>query len=84
MAKWVTFHDFLGNVSSLKVHDNKEAATKYFKAHYRSYFQLSCPIEVKLPMSYGYAHRRFVGMSKQMFEKRYGKIIEEQEGRIRQ
>lgn len=76
MAKWVTFYeDIFSGVSSLKVHDDKEKATAYFKSAYRSFFQLSCKSEIKLPMSYGYPHRRFRGMSKRMFEKEYGKIV---------
>lgn len=75
MAKWVTFYDDIFNgVSDLKVHDNKEAATTYFKRVYRSFFQLSTKIDIKLPMSYGYPHRKFRGMSKRMFEKNYGEI----------
>lgn len=73
MSKWVTFHySIIDGISDLKVHDNKEEATKYFKAHYRSYFELSTRIPVKLPMSYGYGHRKFIGMSKPMFDKKFG------------
>lgn len=80
MSKWVTFYEDLFNgVSCLKVHPDKETATDYFKKNYRSYFQLSSKIEVKLPMSYGFPHRKFRGMSKMMFEKNYGKIEESKE-----
>lgn len=75
MAKWVTFHDsIMGGVQGLKIHNSKEEATQYFKNNYRNYFELSSKVEVKLPMTYGYPHRKFVGMSKQSFEKKYGKI----------
>lgn len=75
MAKWVTFYeDIFSGVHNLKIHENKELATEYFKQNYRNYFELSNKIDVKLPMSYGYPHRKFKGMSKAMFEKNYGKI----------
>lgn len=78
MSKWVTFYeDIFNGISDLKIHENKETATDYFKKHYRIYFQMSTKINVKLPMSYGYAHRKFKGMSKPMFEKIYGKISED-------
>ena len=75
MAKWVTFYeDMLSGVHDLTIHDNRNIATEYFKKHYRSYFQMSHKTEIKLPMSYGFPHRQFIGMSKQSFEKYYGKI----------
>lgn len=74
MGKWVTFYDDLSGIHDLKIHNSKDIATDYFKKHYRNYFQLSTKTEIKLPMTYGYPHRKFVGMSKQMFEKRYGVI----------
>lgn len=74
MSKWVTFYtDIFGTVADLTVHDNKEDATKFFKKNYKRYFELAMDIEIKLPMSYGYPHRKFIGMSKLKFEKLYGK-----------
>ena len=79
MSKWVTFYtDIFGTVADLTVHNNKEDATKFFKNHYKDYFELAMPTEVRLPMTYGYPHRKFVGISKPKFEKLYGKIDEKE------
>ena len=73
MSKWVTFYwDMLGGISDMTEHDDKDTATRYFKRHYRNYFQLSGPFNATLPCSYGYGHRKFFGMSKQMFNKKFG------------
>ena len=77
MSKWITFYeDILRNkISNCAIHDNKEEATKHFKNHYKQFFQLSQNIEVKLPMSYGYPHRKYRGMSVIKFKKVYGEEI---------
>lgn len=76
MSKWVTFYydAFRGGVSNLVVHKDKETATKYFRDHYRSYFQLYQKVKVELPMAYGYPFRKFIGVSKPKFEKEFGRI----------
>lgn len=52
------------------IHKDKESATKYFKAHYRDYFQLNPKyIEVKLPMRYGFPFRAFYGVSLLKFKR---------------
>ena len=80
MAKWVTFYeDMFNGISDLVVHENKEVATKYFQKNYRNYFQLSSKVNIELPMSYGYPTRKFKGMTKSMFEKNYGNIIDNKE-----
>ena len=72
--KWVTFHwHMIYGVSDVTVHESKEAATKFFKRVYRSYFELAGPFKPVLPCSYGYGHRKFYGMSKRMFDKHFGK-----------
>ena len=73
MAKWVTFYeDVFCGVRDYVEHPDKETATRYFKAHYRQYFQLSTRIDVKLPMSYGYLHRKYRGMTLRQFQKVWG------------
>jgi len=74
--KYVTFHwHICGGVSSLKVHENKEAAIKYFNKNAYRYFELGRKTKIdKFPASYGFSHRKFMGMSKYMFEKNFGKI----------
>lgn len=75
MAEWVTFYwDVFDGVKNLIIHPNKEEATKYFKSNYKLYFELGGKTKVELPMSYGYAHRRFCGMSKRKFENEFGVI----------
>ena len=66
--RWVTyFEDAMimdGKVADIVVHKDKESSTKYFKAHYRDYFQLNSKrIEVKLPMRYGFPFCAFYGVS---------------------
>ena len=57
---------------------DKETALKYFNANCNKYFELNTRFKTKtLPASYGYATRKFIGMSKPMFEKNYGKIAEQ-------
>lgn len=79
MSKWVTFHwSIIDGVSCLKVHDNKEIALKYFNSVCGNYFEIKTRFKAdKLPASYGYPTRKFIGMSKPMFEKRYMKAREE-------
>lgn len=79
MSKWVTFHyGIISGVNDLTVHKDKQTALKYFNKHCNSYFQLSTGFKAPtLPATYGYAHRKFCGMSKQKFEKAFGKIEEE-------
>lgn len=73
--RWVTyFEDAMimdGKVADIVVHKDKESATKYFKAHYKDYFQLNPNrIEVKLPMCYGFPFRAFYGVSLLKFKRR--------------
>lgn len=84
MSKWVTFHwNIFYGVDGLKVHPDKETALKYFNANCNRCFELNTGFKAKtLPASYGYATRKFVGMSKPMFEKEYGKIIEDPELKV--
>lgn len=80
MSRWVTFYeDVVNGISDIKVHKNKVEATKYFKNNYKNYFQLATDIKVYLPMSFGYCHRRFCGISKYAFEKAFEIKLEEVE-----
>lgn len=78
MSKWVTFHwDIINGVRALTIHQDKETALRYFNLRCKSYFEINTRFKAdKLPASYGYPTRKFIGMSKPMFEKRYGKIEE--------
>ena len=74
MSKWVTFYyDMFNGVSDYQEHKDKESATIYYKDNYRRYFQLSRKEGIKLPMSYGYPHRKFYGISLQRFKKEFSK-----------
>lgn len=76
MSKWVTFHwHIVYGINDLKIHADKETALKYFNANCNKYFEINTRFKAKtLPATYGYPMRKFVGMSKPMFEKKYGKI----------
>jgi hypothetical protein len=72
--RWVTYYENVmmgGKVSDVVIHKDKESATRYFKTHYRDYFQLNPKhIEVKLPMHYGFPFRGFYGVSLLTFKRR--------------
>lgn len=71
--RWVTYYENVmmgGKVADIVIHKDKESATKYFKAHYRDYFQLNPKtIKVKLPMRYGFPFRAFYGVSLLKFKR---------------
>lgn len=71
--RWVTYYEGItidGKVADVVIHKDKESATKYFKAHYRNYFQINPKyLKVKLPMSYGFAFRSFNGVSLLTFKR---------------
>lgn len=72
--RWVTYYEDImmdGKVADIDIHKDKESATRFFKAHYRDYFQLNPKhIEVKLPMRYGFPFRAFYGVSLLTFKRR--------------
>ena len=72
--RWVTYYEDVmmdGKVADIVIHKDKESATRYFKAHYRDYFQLNPKyIEVNLPMRYGFPFRAFYGVSLLKFKRR--------------
>lgn len=65
--RWVTYYEHVmmgGKVADIVVHKDKESATKYFKSHYKNYFQLNPKyLKVELPISYGLGFRSFNGVS---------------------
>jgi hypothetical protein len=69
--RYVTFyHDIFRGTRDVVVHQDKPTALRYFRRHYRDYFQINGPFcPPTLPASYGYAHRRFYGMSIRAFNK---------------
>lgn len=72
MAKWVTFYYGItdGGVRDLVEHNDKASAEEYFIKNYRKYFTLNGDLKkIKLPMSYGYPHRKFYVMTKYKYEK---------------
>ena len=78
--KWVTYYDsILGGVQDVTVHKDRETATQYFKRHYKDYFEVNTPFNVRLPCKYGFYHRAFYGVSKKAFEKMFGKTMIEKE-----
>ena len=78
--RWVTFYYNLvsDKVSDLTVHENKETALKYYNAHCRNYFQLNIRWKAdKLPATYGYAMRKYYGVSARAFKKMFGVSVDE-------
>lgn len=70
--KWVTYYtSFLGGLSDVTVHKDRETATRFFNRNYGRYFQLAGREKFKLPMMYGFIHRRFCGESMAKFKKRF-------------
>ena len=73
--RWVTYYEDVmimdGKVADIVIHKDKESATRYFKTHYRDYFQINPKyIEIKLPMRYGFPFRAFYGVSLLKFKRR--------------
>lgn len=78
--RYVTFYYNLlrDHVSDLKVHENKETALKCFNACCRNYFQLNIRWKAdKLPATYGYAMRKYYGVSVRAFKKMFGVSVDE-------
>lgn len=73
MAKWVTFYySIVGGVQDVTEHKDKASAEEYFIQNHRKYFAVNSDLEkTKLPMSYGYPHRKFYVMTKNRYEKYY-------------
>lgn len=76
MAKWVTFYwSMLGGVEDVVEHSDKETARNYFLKHCFRYFQKTPFFDkksVKLPYSYGFAHRKYYAMTKNSYQKLWG------------
>jgi AraC-like DNA-binding protein len=78
--RWATFYyDLLRDtVFDLKVHSDKESALSYFNKHCKIYFQLNSQFKAdKLPATYGYATRKYCGISARAFKKEFGCSIDE-------
>lgn len=80
MSRWVTFHyDMLReHVSDLTVHSDRETALKYFNKHCKDYFLINSQFKAdKLPATYGYPLRKFLGISTTAFKKTFGISVDE-------
>lgn len=78
--RWVTFHynELTERVSALKVHENKETALKYFNSNMRDFFEINTNFKAKeLPATYGYALRKYCGISARAFKKEFGISVDE-------
>ncbi len=78
--RYVTFYyDMLHQQAyDLEIHADKETALKFFNKNCKKYFELNTGWKAdKLPASYGYSMRRFVGMSAKAFRKEFGITIDE-------
>lgn len=77
--RYVTFYfDALRqHASDLEIHANKETALKFFNKNCKKYFSVNTGWKAdKLPASYGYPLRRFIGMSATAFRKEFGITID--------
>lgn len=80
MSRWVTFYyDRIDErIEDFKVHSDKESALKYFNQNHKKYFEANIRFKAdKLPCSYGYAFRRYYGISAHSFKKQLGISIDE-------
>jgi hypothetical protein len=78
--RWVTFHynGMTERVSALKVHENKETALKYFNSTMIGFFEINTNFKAKkLPATYGYALRKYCGISARAFKKEFGISVDE-------
>ena len=78
--RWVTFYyDMLsGTITALVVHKDKEAALKHFNTRCRDFFSTNLSWKAdKLPATYGYAWRKYFGISARAFKKMFNKSIDE-------
>ena len=78
--RWVTFHynALTNNVSALKVHEDKETALKYFNKTMKDFFEINTNFKAKeLPAAYGYAFRKYCGISARTFKKEFGISVNE-------
>ena len=77
--RYVTFYfDALHqHASDLEIHADKETALKFFNKNCKKYFGVNTGWKAdKLPASYGYPLRRFIGMSATTFRKEFGITID--------
>ena len=78
--RWITFHynQLTDRVSALKVHENKETALKYFNSTMRCFFNINTNFKAdKLPATYGFALRKYCGISATAFKKEFGISVDE-------
>ena len=72
--RWVTcYWSIRGGLQDVTVHKDRDTATRFFQANYQSYFEIIVPFKAKLPCTYGFPHRKFMGMSMTKFKAKFGK-----------
>lgn len=71
--KYVTYYyTFLGGLSDVEVHDNKDDAVKSYRKAAHGYFGgLRLPSKIMPPAACGFPHRRFGVMSIRRFRKMF-------------
>lgn len=78
--RWVTFHynAVTEKITALKVHENKETALKWFNDDMKDFFEVNINFKAKaLPATYGYALRKYCGISARAFKKEFGISVDE-------
>ena len=77
--RYVTFYfdSLRQKASDLEIHADKETALKFFNKNCKKYFSVNTGWKAdKMPASYGYPLRRFIGMSASAFRKEFGITID--------
>ena len=78
--RWVTFHynALTDKVSALTVHKDKETALKYFNKNLNNFFEINTNFKARdLPATYGYALRKYCGISARAFKKEFEISVDE-------
>lgn len=71
--RYVTCYDsFLGGLTDVEFHKDKETAIKFYRREAKYYFHgLTLPSKIDVPTACGFPHRMFAIMSIRKFKKEY-------------
>ena len=70
--RYVTYYySFLGGLSDVTVHHDKDSAVRFYRKEAVHYFDVRLPRKTETPTACGFAHRRFGVMSMRLFRKNF-------------
>ena len=70
--KYVTYYySFLGGLSDVTVHQDKDSAVRFYRMEARRYFDVRLPRKTETPTACGFVHRRFCVVSMRLFRKNF-------------